>query len=151
MSSGMSPAFSKKENVIIVGGGITGLCTAYYLLKNGYHSTVIDSGGITDGCSFGNMGFLSPSHFIPLAAPGIISEGIKHMLNNKSPFYIKPRVNLPFLRWGGVPDDLRPERHAHRARGADQRSILFQGQQGRHELRDSREQHAHPAHHFSAR
>lgn len=96
----MSPAFSKKENVIIIGGGITGLCTAYYLLKNGYHSTVIDRGEITEGCSFGNMGFLSPSHFIPLASPGIISEGLKFMLSSKSPFYIKPRLNLRFLQWG---------------------------------------------------
>ncbi len=100
MSSGMSPAFSKKENVVIAGGGVTGLCTAYYLLKNGYHSTVIDRGKITDGCSFGNMGYLSPSHFIPLASPGIIAEGFKYMLNSKSPFYIKPRINLPFLQWG---------------------------------------------------
>lgn len=96
----MPPFLSKKENVIIVGGGITGLCIAYYLLKNGHHSTVIDRGEIIDGCSFGNMGYLSPSHFIPLASPGIISEGLKHMLNNKSPFYIKPRLNLRFLQWG---------------------------------------------------
>lgn len=100
MTSGMSSVSSKKENVIIIGGGITGLCTAYYLLKNGYQSTVIDKGEIADGCSFGNMGFLSPSHFIPLASPGIISEGVKYMLNNKSPFYIKPRLNLRFLQWG---------------------------------------------------
>ncbi|MDQ6844926.1 MAG: FAD-dependent oxidoreductase [Bacteroidota bacterium] len=99
MSSATFPFFSKKEDVIIIGGGITGLCTAYYLLKSGYHSTVIDKGEITDGCSFGNMGFLSPSHFVPLASPGIISEGLKYLFNNKSPFYIKPRLNLPFLRW----------------------------------------------------
>ncbi len=99
MSSGMSRAFTKKESVIIVGGGVTGLCTAYYLLKKGYQSTVIDSGQIVDGCSFGNMGYLSPSHFIPLASPGIISEGFKYMLNSKSPFYIKPRLNLSFLQW----------------------------------------------------
>ncbi len=100
MSADTSPVFSKKENIIIVGGGITGLCTAYYLHKNGYHSTVIDKGEITDGCSFGNMGFLSPSHFIPLASPGIISEGLKHMFSSKSPFYIKPRLDLRFLQWG---------------------------------------------------
>ncbi len=100
MASEMSPAFSKKENVIIIGGGITGLCTAYYLLKKGYHSTVIDRGNITDGCSFGNMGYLSPSHFVPLASPGIISEGLRYMLNSRSPFYIKPRLDLRFLQWG---------------------------------------------------
>ncbi len=99
MNSGISNAPSKKENVIIIGGGVTGLCTAYYLLKKGYRPTVIDSGEIVDGCSFGNMGYLSPSHFIPLASPGIISEGLKYMLNSKSPFYIKPRLNLSFLQW----------------------------------------------------
>ncbi|MEO6639279.1 MAG: FAD-dependent oxidoreductase, partial [Ginsengibacter sp.] len=88
------------ERVIIIGGGVTGLCSAYYLLKRGIHSTIIDSGDITDGCSFGNMGYLSPSHFIPLASPGIIAEGLKYMLNNKSPFYIKPRLNARFLQWG---------------------------------------------------
>ena len=89
-----------KGRVIIIGGGVTGLCTAYYLQKEGIHSTIIDSGDITDGCSFGNMGYLSPSHFIPLASPGIISEGLKHLLSNKSPFYIKPRLNRKFLQWG---------------------------------------------------
>ncbi len=100
MNSGISTTSSStKENVIIIGGGVTGLCTAYYLSKNGYRPTVIDSGEIVDGCSFGNMGYLSPSHFIPLASPGIISEGLKYMLNSKSPFYIKPRLNLSFLQW----------------------------------------------------
>lgn len=89
-----------KESVIIVGGGVTGLCTAYYLQKQGIPSTIVDSGEISDGCSFGNMGFLSPSHFIPLASPGIIAEGLKHLLSNKSPFYIKPRLNFRFLQWG---------------------------------------------------
>lgn len=94
------PFVSKKENIIIAGGGVTGLCTAYYLSKKGYRPTIVDSGEITDGCSFGNMGFLSPSHFIPLASPGIISEGLKYMLNSKSPFYIKPRLDFRFLEWG---------------------------------------------------
>jgi len=88
------------KKIIIVGGGVNGLCTAYYLQKrNKFDITVIDRGNITDNCSFGNMGFLSPSHFIPLASPGIISEGLKYMLSSSSPFYIKPRLDLSFLRW----------------------------------------------------
>jgi D-amino-acid dehydrogenase len=86
--------------IIIIGGGIVGLCSAYYLEKEGYAVTVIDSAEITDGCSFGNMGYMSPSHFIPLASPGIIAEGIKHMLSSSSPFYIKPRLNLDLMQWG---------------------------------------------------
>ena len=86
--------------VTIIGGGVIGLCSAYYLQKEGYAVTVIDRGDITDGCSFGNMGYMSPSHFVPLASPGIIAEGFKHMLSSSSPFYIKPRFSLPLMQWG---------------------------------------------------
>ena len=86
--------------VTIIGGGVIGLCSAYYLQKEGYDVTVIDRGDITDGCSFGNMGYMSPSHFVPLASPGIISQGLKWMLNSTSPFYIKPRLNIDLMQWG---------------------------------------------------
>jgi D-amino-acid dehydrogenase len=86
-------------HTIIVGGGIIGLYSAYYLQKEGHSVTVIERGDITDGCSFGNMGFMSPSHFIPLASPGIIKEGLKYMLSSSSPFYIKPRLNIELMQW----------------------------------------------------
>ncbi|HET9055251.1 MAG TPA: FAD-dependent oxidoreductase [Chitinophagaceae bacterium] len=86
--------------VTIVGGGVIGLCSAYYLQKKGHEVTVIDKTSITDGCSFGNMGYISPSHFIPLASPGIIAKGLRWMLSSSSPFYIKPRLNLDLLQWG---------------------------------------------------
>lgn len=88
--------------VNIIGGGVIGLCCAYYLQKSGFEVTVIDRNDITGGCSFGNMGYISPSHFIPLASPGIVKQGLKWMLNSSSPFYIKPRMNLDLLRWGMV-------------------------------------------------
>lgn len=91
---------SKSANsTVIIGGGVIGLSCAYYLQKDGYAVTVIERGDITDGCSFGNMGFMSPSHFIPLASPGIIAEGIRHMLNSRSPFYIKPRLDWDLMKW----------------------------------------------------
>jgi len=86
--------------VTIIGGGVIGLCSAYYLQKEGYEITVIERGDITGGCSFGNMGYMSPSHFVPLASPGIIAEGLKHMLSSSSPFYIKPRLNWDLMQWG---------------------------------------------------
>ena len=86
--------------VTIIGGGVIGLCSAYYLQKEGFEITVIERGDITDGCSFGNMGYMSPSHFVPLASPGIIAEGLKHMLSSSSPFYIKPRLDWQLLQWG---------------------------------------------------
>jgi D-amino-acid dehydrogenase len=82
----------------IIGGGVIGLCTAYYLRNKGHEVTVIERNTITDGCSFGNMGYISPSHFIPLATPGIVSQGLRWMMSATSPFYIKPRLNLDLIR-----------------------------------------------------
>ena len=87
-------------NIVIIGGGIIGLSSAYYLQKQGYKITIIDKGDITNGCSFGNAGYVSPSHFIPLASPGIVAKGLKWMLSSSSPFYIKPRLNKELIRWG---------------------------------------------------
>jgi len=53
-----------------------------------------------DGCSFGNAGMIVPSHFIPLAAPGMVALGLKWMWNPESPFYIKPRLDLDLMTWG---------------------------------------------------
>ncbi|HEY5772756.1 MAG TPA: FAD-dependent oxidoreductase, partial [Chitinophagaceae bacterium] len=91
---------SKIMNVTIIGGGVIGLNCAYYLQKEGHKVTLIERGDITDGCSFGNMGYVSPSHFIPLATPGIIAKGLKWMMSSSSPFYIKPRLNLDLMKWG---------------------------------------------------
>lgn len=87
-------------NVVIIGGGIIGLTGAYYLKKAGLEVSVVDKNDITDGCSFGNIGYISPSHFIPLATPGIIKQGMKWMMSSSSPFYIKPRLNADLVRWG---------------------------------------------------
>ncbi|MBO9205350.1 MULTISPECIES: NAD(P)/FAD-dependent oxidoreductase [Niastella] len=87
------------KQVTIIGGGIIGLCCAYYLQKEGYEVTVIEKGNITDGTSFGNAGYVSPSHFTPLASPGIVAQGLRWMLSATSPFYIKPRLNLDLIKW----------------------------------------------------
>jgi len=86
--------------VAIIGGGIIGLSSAYYLNKAGHEVTVIDKGDLSDGCSHGNAGMIVPSHIIPLAAPGMIAKGIRWMFNSTSPFYVKPRLNLDLLQWG---------------------------------------------------
>jgi D-amino-acid dehydrogenase len=86
--------------VTVIGAGVIGLCSAYYLQKEGFEVTVVDKNNLTDGCSFGNMGYVSPSHFIPLATPGIISQGARWMMSASSPFYIKPRLNMDLVKWG---------------------------------------------------
>jgi len=86
--------------VLVIGGGIVGLSSAYYLQKKGYEVTVLDKGDVADNCSFGNAGMIVPSHFVPLAAPGMISQGIRWMFNSKSPFYVRPGLNLKLINWG---------------------------------------------------
>jgi D-amino-acid dehydrogenase len=89
------------KRVLVIGGGVIGLCSAYYLARRGHQITLIErSPEKRDGCSFGNAGMVVPSHFIPLAAPGMVALGLKWMWNPESPFYIKPRLSRDLLSWG---------------------------------------------------
>ena len=86
--------------VVIIGGGINGLSSAYFLQEAGHQVTIIDQTDITNNCSYGNAGYICPSHFVPLATPGIVQQGLKWMLNSKSPFYIQPRLSKSLIQWG---------------------------------------------------
>lgn len=86
--------------VVIIGGGINGLSSAYFLQEAGHQVTIIDQTDITNNCSYGNAGYICPSHFVPLATPGIVQQGLKWMLNSKSPFYIQPRFSKSLIEWG---------------------------------------------------
>lgn len=84
---------------LIIGGGIAGLFSAYFLQKEGIEVTIIDRDDLESNCSTGNAGMIVPSHIIPLAAPGMISKGISWMFSSKSPFYIHPRLDAKLLKW----------------------------------------------------
>jgi len=86
--------------VTIIGGGIIGLSSAYYLQQSGWDVTVLDKGDFSDSCGYGSAGYICPSHFVPLATPGIVKQGMKWMLNSKSPFYVQPRLNRDLITWG---------------------------------------------------
>ncbi len=87
------------KECVVIGGGVIGLCSAYYLHKEGHHVTVVDQSNMDSGASYVNAGYLSPSHIIPLAAPGVMKKGLKWMFNASSPLYIKPRLEVDFLKW----------------------------------------------------
>ena len=89
------------SRLVIIGAGVIGLCSAYYAARKGHKVTIIDSRSEDhEGCSFGNAGMVVPSHFIPLAAPGMVALGLKWMWNPESPFYIKPSLSPALLSWG---------------------------------------------------
>ncbi len=92
---------SDSKSILIIGAGIIGLSTAYYCARRGHRVTVIDRNSEQrDGCSFGNAGMVVPSHFVPLAAPGVVGTAFKWMWNPESPLYIKPRLNWDLISWG---------------------------------------------------
>lgn len=76
-----------------------GLSTAYFLQKEGHRVTVLDKSNMNAGASYVNAGFIAPSHIVPLAAPGMISKGVKYMFDSSSPFYMKPRLDMDFIKW----------------------------------------------------
>ncbi|MFM1768886.1 MAG: hypothetical protein RJA22_1415 [Verrucomicrobiota bacterium] len=89
------------KHVLILGGGVIGLSSAWYCARAGHRVTVVDRHPAgRDGCSFGNAGMVVPSHFVPLAAPGVVSLALKWMWNPESPLYIKPRLNWDLISWG---------------------------------------------------
>lgn len=89
------------KRVLIVGGGVVGLSTAYYCAQRGFAVTVLEQKPEQrDGCSFGNAGMIVPSHFTPLAAPGAVALALKWMGNPASPFYLKPRLDAGLFGWG---------------------------------------------------
>ena len=89
------------RHVVVCGAGVVGLSSAYYLLERGHRVTIVEAGRPDhDCCSLGNAGFISPSHFLPLAAPGIVRKAIGWMGDPESPFYVHPRLDPGLLSWG---------------------------------------------------
>jgi D-amino-acid dehydrogenase len=88
------------QDTLIVGGGVVGLSIAHYLAREGHSVRVLErDDSLSKSCSEGNAGMIVPSHFIPLAAPGVISQGLKWMCNPKSPFFLRPRLSPSLARW----------------------------------------------------
>ena len=85
--------------MLVVGGGVIGVCVAYYLARAGRRVCLVERGEVCSGCSHGNAGLLVPSHSVPLAAPGVVAKSLKWMFNPASPFYIKPRLDRELLSW----------------------------------------------------
>jgi D-amino-acid dehydrogenase len=88
-----------KADVLVIGGGVIGICVAYYLADLGASVSVIDKGEICTGCSYGNAGLLVPSLSLPLSSPAALTKAIKWMFDADSPFYIRPRFDLQLASW----------------------------------------------------
>ncbi|MCP4710962.1 MAG: FAD-dependent oxidoreductase [Planctomycetes bacterium] len=89
----------RQKDIIIIGGGIIGVSTAYYLAMQGRSVTLIEKDDIGAGSSHGNAGLIANGFSIPMAAPGVPGQGLKWLLDSTSPFSIKPRLDLNLISW----------------------------------------------------
>lgn len=87
------------NHIIIVGGGVIGSTCAYYLIKAGCRVTILEQNTFASGASHGNCGYVSPSHILPLAGPGVLNNTMKAMLSPDSPFSVRPGMNMALWGW----------------------------------------------------
>ena len=90
---------SERPDVLVVGGGVVGVCTAHSLIERGVRTTLLERGEICSGASHGNGGWIFPSESAPIPGPGVIREALPWLLDPESPFWIRPRASLALLRW----------------------------------------------------
>lgn len=87
------------RTVIVVGAGIVGLSTAWFLQERGVEVTVVDRDGVAAGSSWGNAGWVSPALTIPLNQPGVLRYGLRSMLNASAPLHVPLRADFGLARF----------------------------------------------------
>ena len=92
-------AEQKQSHVIVIGGGVIGASSAYFLRQAGYRVTLIDKNTLGSECSHGNCALICPSDALPLASPGAVSSTLKTLFKRHNPLYIKPRFSPRLWLW----------------------------------------------------
>jgi D-amino-acid dehydrogenase len=89
----------KARRALVLGGGVIGVCSAYFLAREGFAVALFERATIGAGCSLGNAGLIVPSHSVPLAAPGVWRQGLRFLLRRDSPIRIAPRLDGALVSW----------------------------------------------------
>lgn len=87
------------RRVAVVGAGMVGLATAWFLQERGVDVTVLDREGVAAGSSWGNAGWLTPGIATPLPEPAVLKYGLRAVLSPSSPVYVPPSANPSFLKF----------------------------------------------------
>lgn len=80
-------------SAVVVGAGVVGLSTAWFLQEHGVEVTVLDRRGVAAGSSWGNAGYLSPALSIPLPEPSVLRYGLRSLLDRDAPLYVPATVD----------------------------------------------------------
>ncbi len=86
------------RHTVVVGGGIVGACSAYYLARRGQRVTLLDRDRSFASASAGNAGIVALGH-LPMPRPGLARQVLRWMLDPDSPLYIPPRLDIGLIRW----------------------------------------------------
>lgn len=93
-------AIAPGSKVIVVGAGLVGLSTAFYLRQAGFEVTVVERDQIGSGASRGNAGEITPLTAVPLAGPGMISEVFKGLVTRSGPLTLSPLRAARLMTFG---------------------------------------------------
>ena len=87
-----------EHRVVVVGGGVIGVCCAYFLARKGADVVLVERDDIAKGASYGSAGTVAAGH-PPLNKPGRIRRSIMELLDPKSPLYIPVRWDPGLVKW----------------------------------------------------
>src|SRR5690606_28300342 len=81
------------RSVIVVGAGIVGLSTAWFLQERGVDVTVVDLAGVAAGASWGNAGWVAPTLTIPLNSPTMLRYALRALRDKSAPLHVPLRAD----------------------------------------------------------
>ncbi|HZC09069.1 MAG TPA: FAD-dependent oxidoreductase [Mycobacterium sp.] len=81
------------RSAIVVGAGIVGLSTAWFLQERGVSVTVVDRKGVAAGASWGNAGWIAPSLSVPLNDPRMLRYALRSLPNRAGPVRVSPSID----------------------------------------------------------
>ena len=95
----MSKIPHSSERVVVIGGGVIGVVTAYYLARKGWRVTLLEQDILGHGSSWGNCGLVLPSHVLPLNSTNNLIKGLRWMFKRDAPLHIRPSLDIRLFQW----------------------------------------------------
>ncbi|WP_116040453.1 NAD(P)/FAD-dependent oxidoreductase [Amycolatopsis palatopharyngis] len=87
------------RTAVVVGAGVVGLSTAWFLQERGVEVTVVDRDDVAAGASWGNAGWLSPGLAIPLNEPSVLRFGLRALLDRQAPLHVPATIDPGLWRF----------------------------------------------------